>query len=68
MVSLLLLLAYLQWPCAYPSAGGSRVWAAGAGKCNSIGLLSCNAQVGLLLQLLRRPPDLGVFAVAALQL
>ena len=31
LLLLLLLLASL-WPCADPSAGGSRVWAAGAGK------------------------------------
>ena len=51
LLLLLLLLASL-WPSADPSAGGSRVWAAGAGKCNSLGLLSCNAQVWLLLLLL----------------
>ena len=39
LLLLLLLLASL-WPCADPSAGGSRVWAAGAGKCNSLGLLN----------------------------
>ena len=40
LLLLLLLVVASLWPCADTSAGGSRVWAAGAGKCNSLGLLN----------------------------